>query len=192
MARPRTFDPADVLQSVMVSFWCKGYGGTTMRGIEAETGVGIRSLANTFGDKDTLFASSLSAYRDMAAGVIAQVFDPPGVDAIAAMFSGMSQPVSDDDPQRYGCLMVNTVFELDDPPKPIADEVRAYREMWRSTFEASLRADGVAEPEARAEFLLASLWGALSQVRLANDTTAAAPIADVVVQTVRSWVPMPE
>lgn len=189
MARPRAFDPADVLVSAMRSFWCRGYVGTTMRGIEADTGVGVRSLANTFGDKDTLFTSSLAAYREMAAGVIAQVFDPPGVEAVIAVFRGLGQPVADDDPQRFGCLMVNTVFELDDPPEPVADEIRTYREMWRSTFEQSLVNDGVDDAERRAEFLLASLWGALSQIRLANDTTAAAPIASVVVDTVQAWGP---
>ncbi|MFT4837970.1 MAG: AcrR family transcriptional regulator, partial [Nonlabens sp.] len=54
MARPRSFDESELLQAVTMSFWRHGYNATTYRGLEAMSGVGVRSLANTFGDKDQL------------------------------------------------------------------------------------------------------------------------------------------
>ncbi len=189
MARPRQFDEAEVLLCAMTEFWRNGYHATTMRGLEDVSGVGVRSLANTYGDKDDLFVSALARYREMAAGVIGQVFDPPSIDAIATMFEGLGAPVEPDDVTNSGCLMVNTVFELDDPPEEVAAEIDRYRTMFRDAFEAALRHDGVDDPETRAEFLLSSLWGALSQIRLSGTTTAATPTTRTVVQILESWRP---
>ncbi|MEM7322118.1 MAG: TetR/AcrR family transcriptional regulator [Actinomycetota bacterium] len=187
MARPRKFDEAEVLACAMTEFWRNGYHATTTRTLEAQTGVGIRSLANTFGDKDQLFVSALARYRETAAGMLNQLFDPPSVDAIAALFGGMSAPVDPDHVTNSGCLMVNTVFELDEPPEAVAAEIAAYRAMFRDTFEAALRADGVPDPDTKAEFLLSSLWGALSQIRLSGSTTAAAPTVETVQQILATW-----
>ncbi len=52
---------------------------------------------------------------------------------------------------------------------------------------AALEADGIPDAETRAEFLLGALWGILSQIRLARDTTAGAPMAAVVAETVKGW-----
>jgi hypothetical protein len=81
------------------------------------------------------------------------------------------------------------VFEIDEPPEDIANEILEYRDLWRSTFHRALETDQIADAETRAEFLLGALWGALSQIRLAGDTTAAQPMTSVVIETVRSWTP---
>jgi TetR/AcrR family transcriptional repressor of nem operon len=187
MARPRSFDESELLESVMVAFWRDGYAGTTYRGLESRSGVGIRSLANTFGEKDELYAKALARYRNMVSGNLASMFDPPSVDAIIGVFQRVSSAAEETDPRRSGCLMVNTVFEIDEPAPGIANEVRRYRDLWRSTFQRALEADRIEHTEMRAEFLVGSLWGALSQVRMANDPTAAQPMTSVIVETVRGW-----
>ena len=83
--------------------------------------------------------------------------------------------------------MVNTVFEIDEPTGDITREVAEYRDLWRSTFQRALESDNIADAEARAEFLVGALWGALSQIRLAGDTRAAQPMTSIVIETVRSW-----
>ena len=52
MARPRSFEESELLEAVMVAFWRHGYTATTYRSLETLSGVGIRSLANTFGKKE--------------------------------------------------------------------------------------------------------------------------------------------
>lgn len=188
MGRPRSFEESELLEQVMVAFWRDGYSATTYRGLESLSGVGIRSIANTFGDKDELYAKALTRYRDMVAGNLDALFDPPGVDAIVRVFERVSSPSGDADPRRSGCLMVNTVFEVDEPPKGIADEVAAYRDLWRSSFQTALETDRIADADSRAEFLVGALWGVLSQIRLAADTTAARPMTSVVIETVRGWM----
>jgi TetR/AcrR family transcriptional repressor of nem operon len=115
------------------------------------------------------------------------MFETPSVDAIIRIFERVSSPADSDDARSSGCLMVNTVFEIDEPPGDIADEIARYRDLWRSTFQEALEADHIANAETRAEFLLGALWGALSQIRLAGDTAAARPMTSVVIETVRSW-----
>lgn len=187
MGRPRSFEESELLEAVMVAFWRHGYTATTYRSLETLSGVGIRSLANTFGEKDELFTKALSRYRHMVADNIAVMFDPPSVDAIISAFERVSSPADRDHVRSSGCLMVNTVFEIDEPAGDITREVAEYRDLWRSTFQRALESDNIADAEARAEFLVGALWGALSQIRLAGDTRAAQPMTSIVIETVRSW-----
>lgn len=187
MGRPRSFEESELLEAVMVAFWRHGYTATTYRSLETLSGVGIRSLANTFGEKDELFTKALSRYRHMVADNIAIMFDPPSVGAIISAFERVSSPADREHVRSSGCLMVNTVFEIDEPTGDITREVAEYRDLWRSTFHRALESDNIADAEARAEFLVGALWGALSQIRLAGDTRAAQPMTSIVIETVRSW-----
>ena len=187
MGRPRSFEESELLEEVMVAFWRRGYSATTYRSLESLTGVGIRSLANTFGEKDELFTTALARYRQRVANNLAVMFDPPSVDGIVAVFERVSSPATGDDPRSSGCLMVNTVFEIEEPAEAIAIEVSQYRDLWQSTFQQALEADDIPNARTRAEFLVGALWGALSQIRLAGNTAAAQPMTSVVIETVRGW-----
>ena len=187
MGRPRSFEESELLEAVMVAFWRHGYTATTYRSLETLSGVGIRSLANTFGEKDELFSKALSRYRHMVAENIAIMFDPPSVDAIVRAFERVSSPADRDHVRSSGCLMVNTVFEIGEPTGDITRELAEYRDLWRSTFQQALESDDIADAEARAEFLVGALWGALSQIRLAGDTQAAGLMTSIVIETVRVW-----
>lgn len=188
MPRPRGFNEDDVIACAMQMFWRRGYEGTTTRAIQEASGVGIRSLANAFGEKDELFTRVLRTYREMAAGILGQVFDPPGLDAIIALFRATVGPTEDaEDVRNSGCLMVNTTFELTRTSPAIRDEVEAYRAMFVERFRAALEADGIPDAQVKAEYLLGSLWGALSQIRLSGSTEAAKPMVDVVVETAKGW-----
>lgn len=187
MGRPRSFDEAELLEAVMEAFWRNGYTATTYRSLETLSGVGVRSLANTFGEKDELFTKALARYRQRVADNLDTMFETPSVDAIIDVFERVSSPADRDNVRRAGCLMVNTGFQIDEPSEGIASEIARYRDLWRSTFRQALEADQITDAEVKAEFLLGALWGALSQIRFANDTTAAQPMTKVIMETVRSW-----
>jgi hypothetical protein len=139
-----------------------------------------------------LFSRALARYREMVAGNLATMFDPPSVDAIVSVFERVCSPAEGDDPRSGGCLMVNTVFEIDEPAEDIANEIAQYRELFRHNFQRALEPDRIRDPETKAEFLIGALWGALSQIRLAGDTAAARPMASVVIESVRAWIPETE
>ena len=187
MGRPRSFEESELLEAVMVAFWRHGYSATTYRNLESLSGVGIRSLVNTFGEKDELFSRALARYRHRVAENLTAMFDPPSVNAIITVFERVSSPATGDDARNSGCLMVNTVFEIDEPAENIAAEVSHYHELWRSTFQRALETDDISDAGTRADFLLGALWGALSQIRMAGDTTAARPMTSIVIETVRGW-----
>ena len=188
MGRPRQFDEDETLQAALMVFRRHGYEGTTYKLLERATGVRGRSLINAFGDKDALFLRALRHYRATVEGIIARVFATPGRTAIEATFDALASATDDpEDIANAGCLMVNTVFELGRTRAAVREEVDAYRELWRSTFERALVADGVADAPARAEFLVGTLWGALAQIRLAGRTESVAPLAAITVDTVRGW-----
>ena len=189
MGRPRSFDESELLEAVMVAFWRHGYVATTYRSLESLSGVGIRSLANTFGEKDELFTKALGRYHEMVAGNISTMFDPPSVGAIIRVFERVSSPADRGHVRRSGCLMVNTVFEMDGPDEDITRALGDYRDLWRSTFHQALVADQIPDADSRAEFLVGALWGALSQIRLAGDTSAARPMSSVVIETIGTWTP---
>ncbi len=187
MARPRSFEEEEVLQCAMQTFWRMGYDATTYKVLEDLTGVGVRSMHNTFGEKEVLFARSLDAYRKMKQDMITRLFNPPNREAIVRYFETAVTPQPEDDIARAGCLIANTVVEINDLPDIIAARVNAYREMWKSTYRTALESSGVGSVNDRAEFLVGALWGLMSQIRMDRDTTAAAPMARVVVETVESW-----
>ena len=187
MARPRKFDESEVLTAVMTAFWCHGYTATTTRSLEEISGVGIRSLANTFGDKDSMFASALACYREATAQSLDVAFDPPSLAAVVRHFEDLSAPIDPRHPRNAGCLMVNTVSELEEPPEQIAHEIELFFELWRATFQQALDNDNIPESKARSEFLLGNYWGALGLIRLAGKTTAAEPMTSIVTQTARTW-----
>jgi hypothetical protein len=83
--------------------------------------------------------------------------------------------------------MVNTLFEIDEPAEDIVNEITLYRELFRHTFQEALEVDNIQDAGARADFLVGVMWGALSQIRLAHDTTAAEPMTSITIETIRSW-----
>ena len=129
IARPRMFDEAEVLNGAMTTFWRHGYTATTTRNLEEVSGVGIRGLANTFGDKEALFTQALACYREANAEHIAAAFNPPSLAAVIAYFEYISAPTDPEHPRNSGCLMVNTVSEIEEPDQ-IAAEIEQFFDLW--------------------------------------------------------------
>ena len=62
MARPKAFDPAEVLDGAIRTFRAHGYGGTSMARLTGAMGIGRASLYATYGNKHALFLKALSTY----------------------------------------------------------------------------------------------------------------------------------
>ena len=63
MARPRNFDPDEVLGRAREVFWQKGFQGTSLDDITEATGLNKPSLYAAFGDKNALFLKVLDRYH---------------------------------------------------------------------------------------------------------------------------------
>lgn len=113
MARPREFNEEAALDAAMHCFWEKGYQATSIRDLEAETGLTTPSLYNAFGDKRALFRRALERYAVHSARVrIARLeAKMPPKEAIRAFITEIVEH-SLNDKERRGCLIVNSALEI--------------------------------------------------------------------------------
>lgn len=108
MARPRGYDTTEVLKAAMTVFWQKGYAATSMSDIYAATGLKPGNLYATFTDKETLFARAFEAYAEGFRATL-----PEGLEGRAAIeaWVAVQARLATGDPDRKGCLIINTITE---------------------------------------------------------------------------------
>ncbi|HEV7367831.1 helix-turn-helix domain-containing protein [Arenibaculum sp.] len=99
------------MKTVFRAFWRRGYAATSMRDLEAETGVGTASLYNAFGDKRALFRTALEAYMD--AHIRSRMRRLERMAPVARIDAFVHEVVSAlaDDSEPAGCLVINSVME---------------------------------------------------------------------------------
>lgn len=146
MARPRTFDEDQALDAAIACFWRRGYGATSMRDLEEEMGIGSASLYNTFCDKRTLFLRALDRYLDgtMRERMVRLERSLPPKKAVKA-FIGEIVERSLNDPERRGCLLVNSAAEIAPHDAEFGREIALRLEELQGFFRrmiAKARADG--------------------------------------------------
>jgi TetR/AcrR family transcriptional regulator, transcriptional repressor for nem operon len=79
MARPRSFDPDEVLDRAMRRFWERGYRETSVDDLVEATGVKPGSLYNAFhGRKRELFLGSLERYSKLVVPEKLGALERPG------------------------------------------------------------------------------------------------------------------
>jgi TetR/AcrR family transcriptional repressor of nem operon len=110
VVRHKEFEPDEALDSAMNLFWEKGYEATSVQDLVDRTGVGRRSLYDTFGDKHSLYMMSLRRYIDWQEGNVreAAVGSADGLTGVRALFMVL---LLAGDPSR-GCMVVNSATEV--------------------------------------------------------------------------------
>jgi TetR/AcrR family transcriptional repressor of nem operon len=112
MARPREFDEGIVLDAAVDCFWSGGYEGTSVKDLEAKTGISAASLYNAYGDKRALFRTALDRYVESSiAARMRRCAALPPREAIEAFFDEILDR-SLSDRKHKGCLLVNSALEL--------------------------------------------------------------------------------
>lgn len=121
----KSFDTDEILDRATAVFWAKGYEATSMSDLLAATKINKGSLYNAFGSKKALFTQALLKYeREQHRGTLAQLRalnDP--VLAIETLFDKLIEQ-SITDPQKRGCLLVNTALDLPNQDEDIAKAVK--------------------------------------------------------------------
>ena len=112
MGRPRKFEDEAVLGAAMALFREKGFGGTSVRDLEAATTLKAASLYNAFGNKNALFAAAMDHHCTI---VVRDRIDRHlrpglGLDGLRAFFASTYAP---DPAAEHGCLLINTAVEYD-------------------------------------------------------------------------------
>jgi TetR/AcrR family transcriptional repressor of nem operon len=136
MARPRTYDETAVVEAAMTVFWRKGYVATSMADLYAATGLKPGNLYATFSDKETMFRRAFEAYTAHFRASM-----PEGLSGLAAISAWLDTQVrlATDDPDRKGCLIVNTITERDAHSAATQAIARARLDEISSFFVTALR-----------------------------------------------------
>lgn len=122
MARPRTFQPDDVIQSAMECFRQRGYQATSIRDLESATGLKAASLYHAFGNKSALFETALARYRDdvVSRRIHTHLRPELGLSGIREFFS--STYTTEPAPEN-GCLIANAALESNELSEPAREQV---------------------------------------------------------------------
>ncbi|MFI7638136.1 TetR/AcrR family transcriptional regulator [Nonomuraea sp. NPDC049400] len=137
MGRPKQFDPDVAVEQAMDVFWRKGYGATTPQDLVDALGIGKGSLYNTFGSKHALFEAALGRYRDSQAVALIEMLEEPG--PVKDRLRGALRLLAEmdlADPDRRGCMAVNTAAELGRADESAARLVRRMLDRTEDAFRA--------------------------------------------------------
>ncbi|MDX2642221.1 TetR/AcrR family transcriptional regulator [Streptomyces sp. NBC_00510] len=167
MARPRSFDETQVLDSAREQFWNRGYAATTLEDLVAATGLGKGSLYGAFGDKRQLFLNLLNTYCSEQLRDVEQTLTGPGtaMECLTRLFEGVANGYAAD-AQRRGCFMVNSTSELHGQESDVAALARATYQRVEDLLVACVKeaqkegaVDASADPQELGRLLLAALQG---------------------------------
>jgi TetR/AcrR family transcriptional repressor of nem operon len=178
MGRPKQFDPDAAVEQAMEVFWRKGYAGTTPQDLVDALGIGKGSLYNAFGSKHALFEQALRRYRDSQAVALIQMLEEPGsVKARLRKVLELLARMDLADPDRRGCMAVNTAAELAGTDETATEIVRRMfdrtEDALRALIEEGQRAGEIAperDPAALGSLLLNTLVGLRLMARIAEDS----------------------
>ena len=140
MARPREFDPDELLQTAIELFWEKGYFDSSVDEVVRRSGVAKYGVYGTFGSKDELFKRALKQYAlDRHHDVQAPIRKPDASLPELRQFFKQAVKLMTQDSTRHGCLVVNTGVELGSRDPEISDLVKGFFKDFAAVIERCLR-----------------------------------------------------
>ncbi|WP_225772989.1 TetR/AcrR family transcriptional regulator [Inquilinus sp. Marseille-Q2685] len=172
MARTRSFDEGHVLWAAMDAFRREGFGGVSIKALEAATGLTSGSIYNAYGDKDGLYRAAFNHYIDAVIRRRLETYagEAAGLDGLEQLFLSMlCSPEAD----SHGCLLTNAAVEFGARPSVATDGVRdgfaLLEQGMRRVLEREIAGDRVDLVVTR---LLLLYQGILVLVRAGRDVAA--------------------
>ncbi len=108
--RPRKFDQATALDAALLTFWKRGYGGTSLDDLTAAMGMNRPSIYAAFGNKEAVYAAAVDHY---VATIARRYLDPLGKGRdLAAELQGFYDAIIDVVTGRHGphgCIVACTL-----------------------------------------------------------------------------------
>ncbi|MFG2650600.1 TetR/AcrR family transcriptional regulator [Streptomyces sp. NPDC048436] len=191
MGRPKQFDPDTAIAQAMEVFWRKGYAATTPQDLVDALGIGKGSLYNTFGSKHALFEQALRRYRDGQAAALVEILGEPGPvkeRLRAALWLLVEMDLAD--PDRRGCMAVNTAAELAGTDEVATELVRRMFDRTEEAFcavvEEGQRAGEIApgrDAQAVGSLLLNTTVGLRLMARVAEGPGRLSRVIDAMVDS---------
>ena len=158
-----------MLDAAVLCFWAQGYEATSVKTLVERTGITAASLYNAFGDKRAIYQRALDHYVEAGiADRIRRCAELPPRRAIEMFFEEiLARSLAD--PERKGCLLVNTALDVaphDPACRQAVAEVLTRIEAFFLKCAAAGQADGTIPRSLPAETLACHLLGVLMGVRV--------------------------
>ena len=103
MARPREFDPEQVMEQATRVFWARGFEHTSLDDLCEATGLNRSSLYAAFGDKRAIYLRSLERYEEGSLERIRRAFEgKPVREGLRHFLRGLVDAIVEG-PGRRGC-----------------------------------------------------------------------------------------
>jgi TetR/AcrR family transcriptional regulator, transcriptional repressor for nem operon len=188
MARPRSFRNDQVVDAAKAVFWNKGYRGTAIEDLERSTGLNRSSLYSAFGAKKAIFDLALAAYLDSFVAPRLAPLEGPGAERgdLERFFAGLAELLRTDERAQRGCLMINSIAELEGWTTQLDGRAEAFRDRLRTAFANALTSGHDSALAAqRAQLLTAVTVGIWLTARI--DPLDAAQACDATIAQVRTW-----
>jgi TetR/AcrR family transcriptional repressor of nem operon len=135
MARPREFDPEEVLAKALQVFWQNGYSATSLDDLESGMALKRQSIYGAFGDKRSLFLKTLKLYHEQGVTFVREHLhrlNSPK-QSVYATLRFMAQETANSG-EKCGCFMAKMAFELADHDPEVAAEVRSMSQRIEDLF----------------------------------------------------------
>ena len=192
MARPKKFDETEVLDRALEVFWEQGYHATSYEDLVKRMGINRASMYNTFGDKHQLFTRSLQRYREKSRERFAYwKADNRTIQDTIRMILDEAVQESIGDPQRKGCMVVNTATELGNCDQKLAAIIQENQSQVESILsELFTEARGKGEispdldPNALARFYFNTFSGLRVMARTNPDAETYQDVVDVALRVI--------
>jgi len=151
----KSFDPDLALERARDLFWRRGYAGTGIRELEAELGIGRKSLYDTFGSKRELYLRSIEQYTDAVIGRICRGLADErnaALDNLERVLGKLQQHHGSND--SLGCLLGVAMAQINSDDEELAALLRRYLRRLETAFERALlqaQADGAVRDDVKAK-----------------------------------------
>ncbi len=195
MGRLKAFDEDEVLDRAVDCFWQHGYEATSVRDLADRMGIGGASLYNAYGDKRALFITALARYADRSMRERIARLEKSGrpKQAIRAFLAEIIDR-SLEDPDRKGCLLVNSALDVAPHDAAIGRVIAGCFGELRAFFRRNLEAARAAHQVPRQtdpDELAGHLLGVVLGVRVLARTGANRAQLDAVARPALRLLAMP-
>jgi TetR/AcrR family transcriptional regulator, transcriptional repressor for nem operon len=195
MGRLKAFDENEVLDRAIDCFWQHGYEATSVRDLADRMGIGGASLYNAYGDKRALFVAALARYAERSMRERIARLEKSGrpKEAIRAFLAEIIER-SLADPDRKGCLLVNSALDVAPHDAEIGRVIAGCFGELRAFFRRNLDAARAAHQVPRQtdlDELAGHLLGVVLGVRVLARTGASRAQLDAVARPALRLLAMP-
>ena len=193
MGRKKSYRREEAAESALQTFWEKGFERTSLRDLEAATGVNRYGLYDSFKDKQGLFQECIEHYCAGAEAMLKELA-PEGFAGLLSMLERFADPQPDDNNCRHGCLVVTSLLERDGLSDEVQSRLKNYIAILLAHFRGVLESEqesGVLRPDLKldecVEFLHLSLVGLPTMARVSSNHAGMQLAARAVIGAVQSW-----